>query len=150
VPAAPVEPLRQPAAAPPPPVNESASTVATAAPAHGPGRPKLAYTGVAFIAIGAAALVAGAALVGHASALNDEFNHPRDGMVYDHTKIDQWQREQNAAIGLFAAGGAVVVTGSIMTAVGWRRPRDGTAAQAWQITPVIGSRLLGASVRLSF
>jgi hypothetical protein len=131
-------------------VGARADQPAPAAPRPGPARPKLAWTGVATTVVGVAALVTAAVLIGHATALNDDFNHPRTGTVYDHDTIVQWEREQQAAIGLFAAGGAVVVAGTLMTIIGWRGPRDGPVPQAVQLKPLVGGDVIGASVRLSF
>jgi tetratricopeptide (TPR) repeat protein len=154
----------QAATAPPPPVEEPKPQPPTPAPApgdgtavapapaprHGPGRPKLAYTGVAALVVGGVALVTASALIGHASALNDDFNHPPPGKVYDAATIAQWEREQHASIGLFAAGGALVIAGGIMTAVGWRRPRDASAQHTLQLTPLVGRDRIGAALRISF
>jgi hypothetical protein len=126
------------------------TTTTEAPPRHrGPARPALAYAGLAGLAVGVGAIIGGAVLLVDAGNLNHDFNHPAPGTVYDHGTVTRFQTDQAAGIGLVAAGGALLVAGTVATIIGFRHPAEPTRS-AWWIAPTLAPSTMGAASGFRF
>jgi hypothetical protein len=122
---------------PPPPVNDTP-------PRRGPAHPALGWTGVVGMVVGAGLIAGGAVLLVDAGNLNDEFNHPAPGTVYNHNTISRFQTDQAAGIGLVVTGGAVLVAGAVATIIGFRHAPEAPSSSAWWIAPSLAPTAVGA------
>ncbi len=134
---APAPPVTPEAPPPPPPVNDTA-------PRRGPAHPALGWTGVVGMVVGAGLIAGGAVLLVDAGNLNDTFNHPAPGTVYNHSMVSRFQTDQAAGIGLVAVGGAIVVAGAVATIVGFRHAPEAPSGSAWWIAPSLAPTAVGA------
>lgn len=146
-------------APPPPPVTtEAPPPVTTEAPApsplpetpppprRGPAHPALGWTGVVGMVVGVGLIMGGAVLLVDAGNLNDSFNHPAPGTVYNHATVARFQTDQAAGIGLVAAGGAVLVAGTVATIVGFRHaPEAPPSGTAWWVAPSLAPNTVAAA-----
>ena len=138
-----------PTARPASPAAHADGKLASTSTTHRPGRPALAWSGVALLVVGVGATAGAVALQLIAAQLNQDFNHPAQDMVYDRGALDRWTTDSHAALGLFVGGGVALVAGVTMTAVGWRaapaeRPRR------WSLLPVADGRSFGLSATLRY
>jgi tetratricopeptide (TPR) repeat protein len=122
--AAPSSGVRPPAGPPPvagsppvavvPPPSAPADTAPVDAPAPSP-HPRRSrtpgYVGVALLALGTGAAVAGAVLAAKAATLQSEWLHPVPGTVYDPGLLARRDQTSNLSIGLLCGGGALLVVG---------------------------------------
>lgn len=132
---APATPAPEVAPTPPPVVAETPPPPSEPAPPprrrHGPPRPALAWTGVVGVIVGAGAVAGGAALLVIGNNLNNDFNHPAPGTIYDHNTVTRFETDHNAGVGLLVAGGVVLVAGTVAAILGWRGGREATATAWW-------------------
>jgi hypothetical protein len=133
-------------AEPTPPPSEPASP--PPARHQGPRRPALAWTGVVGIVLGAGAVAGGAALLVVANNLNNDFNHPAPGTVYDHGTVTRFQTDHNAGVGLVAAGGVLLVAGTVAAILGWRGGREASTSAWW--APSLAPSALAATSGFRF
>jgi tetratricopeptide (TPR) repeat protein len=129
----PAEASASPAA--PPTVNDAAS-----------GRKKL-YAGLGVAVVGVGALVAGGVMGALATSAENQFLHPKDG-AYSASADDRRVVDQRAEIALFAAGGAAVVTGAVLMAVGAKQMKR--ARLSAQISTSVSPGRVAAAVAVSF
>jgi tetratricopeptide (TPR) repeat protein len=143
-------PVPEVAPTPPPVVAETPPPSEPAPPPrrHGPRRPALAWTGVVGVVVGAGAVAGGAALLVIGNNLNNDFNHPAPGTVYDHNTVTRFQTDHNAGVGLLVAGGVVLVAGTVAAILGWRGGREASATAWW--APSAAANALAASPGFRF
>jgi tetratricopeptide (TPR) repeat protein len=138
-PAAPVVP--PPTTAPTTPTTPTTSPTEKPLVARPPGR-TLLWTGVGVAAGGVALMAAAAGLTGAAASAGSSLDalQQSHGMWDAHYQslYDAGQREQTAAIALWAIGGAATVAGGVLAVVGARRAaglrlgaQPGAASIAW-------------------
>jgi hypothetical protein len=106
-----------PKPAPPPPVVTPAPAPAPLPPPHAARRRAVGWIGVAAGVLGLGALGAGAGLMVDAQALNRQYLHPPDGAHFNPEGLHRRDVERDAAIGLFAGGGALVAVGVSMAVI---------------------------------
>jgi hypothetical protein len=104
-----VAPLPPSQPAPPQPVPSPAPLPPASSRAAG-------WAGLGLTIAGVLALGAGTGLVLEAEAIDHRYLHPADGAPYDASLPGQRDRDRNASIGLFAAGGALTVAGVALAA----------------------------------
>jgi hypothetical protein len=101
--------------------------------------------GFGLVGVGAAALIGGAVAGGLAQGDNnkaEEAATPSDA----EDLLASSQTKALAADVMYGIGGALLLTGVILVAVGFSKPKSQRVA----LTPTFGPRGAGASVRLSF
>lgn len=97
--------------------------------------------GIALLAGGVAGLAVGGAMAGLARGAADDVQHA--GGEFDRALYDKQQlgmRYDAASIGLFVAGGALVVAGAVPLALSFRRH-----ARAYALSPTVAPGALGLS-----
>jgi tetratricopeptide (TPR) repeat protein len=149
---APVEtPAAPPAPSPAPPAAATTAPAATpasasAAPDARAGR-TLRIVGLSGAAVGVAALATAIAMSVLAKNASDQLTHGTPGSMYNVTLDRQGRAEQNAAIALYAVGGAALVAGAVAWGLGWRAERG---ARRFVIAPSLGPTWAGADALVRF
>lgn len=123
-------------AEPPPPVDDGAAKK----------RKAMRGAGFGLLGVGAAALIAGGVVGGLAQADN---NNAGSAATPNESQdlLDSSQTKALAADVMFGVGGALVLTGVILVAVGFKKPKT---SERVAFTPTFGPRGAGASLRLRF
>jgi tetratricopeptide (TPR) repeat protein len=105
----------------------------------------LEIAGLGVGAVGVASLAAGAAFAGLTASTNNKLNHPAAGATFDKSLADRGATFQTLEGVFFAVGGAALVTGVVVYAVGAKRARAAT-----HVVPVVGPSTAGASLSFDF
>jgi tetratricopeptide (TPR) repeat protein len=124
---------------PPPPTVQNAPAAepapsTTAPPQAPPPEPQapppapeshrgMGIAGIAVAVVGMAALAAGGAVLGLREKAIDDFNHPRDGQIFDASSEKRIADQQAGGIAALAIGGVALTTGAVLMGLAWsRRP----------------------------
>jgi Tetratricopeptide repeat len=106
------------------------------------GKKKL-FAGVGLALAGVGALVAGGVMGAMASSAEKQFLHPKDG-VYSASADDRRVVDQRAEVGLLAAGGAALVGGVVLTALGAKQMKRA------RLSASVGPGRVAAAVEIRF
>jgi tetratricopeptide (TPR) repeat protein len=142
-PTPPPEPEPEPAPAPEPPPQPEPQP---APPGEGGGRSKLLVPGYVAVAVGGAGVVAGAVLAGLAAKAKKDGEATHSYAEFED-KQDALKGLQTGAIISFAVGGAALVTGIVLIAVGRRSEKKGETPAAVEVAvyPGVGGLTLGGT-----
>jgi tetratricopeptide (TPR) repeat protein len=103
---------------------------------------KLQYAGIGIGVAGIALVAVGGAFAGLTAGIDHDLNHPQPGTPFDKDLESRGRSYQAASIAMFAVGGAAVITGAALIAVG--------ATRARRLALVPGPGALGLALAGSF
>ncbi len=144
-------PVDKPAVAtkpePTPPPSPSPPLVVTPPRDTGPPPRTLELAGIGTGAFGVASLALGGVFTGLTASVNHQLNHPPAQAPFDPGLERRGETYQALETAFFVVGGAALVTGIIVYAVGHTRAHAATHAS---VAPVVGTHAAGASLRFGF
>jgi tetratricopeptide (TPR) repeat protein len=141
-----------PPATPPPGETKPVSDIPTPAPAvkkeePTPGKTKK-IAGLTLVGVGAVALIGGIVCSALAtSAANEVSNEAMAGQPFDPSKESAGKTDQLVAGVMYGVGGAILVAGAVVTALGFV---DAKKASHAMIIPAVSPTQAGVTVQLSF
>jgi tetratricopeptide (TPR) repeat protein len=113
----------------------------------GPSPRTLKLAGIGTGVVGVASLALGATFAGLTASINHELNHPAAGApAFDVSLERRGNTYQALETSFFVIGGAALVSGVVLYAVGARRAH----ALRTEITPSVGTHAAGAALRFAF
>jgi tetratricopeptide (TPR) repeat protein len=125
---------------------ETPPPVLIAPPVDDRPRPRtLELAGIGVGALGVASLALGATFAGLTASINTKLNHPAADAPFDPSLAERGNTYQALEGVFFAVGGAALVTGVVVYAVGAKRARA-----ASHVVPVVGPQGAGASLSFDF
>lgn len=118
---------------------------AAAAPVREKPRRATLISGIVLGAVGIVAIAVGGAFEGLAASTNSSLSHPVAGTPFDPQKEKMLKTDEAAGAVMLSVGGAALVTGTVLTIIGFRERHSAVA-----VVPSVSPNHVGAVVNASF